>query len=170
MFKNFVDKIDIICKNNTDTTIIYEKVKKILLEYKPEELNEIIEEELDINYDNIKKYEMKMKNNVYYKYILYNSSIFDIIHIKWEKGCESKIHDHPTMGCILYVINDGEIMEHNYFKNYDGKLLRNKTKILKYGKIGYKIGKKTLHKIKANSYTETLHIYIPGNYKPTYYN
>jgi hypothetical protein len=163
MFRNFVDKIISVCLIKRTEEDIYNNITKILKYYKPEKLNEIIENEI---YDNYDKNRIKIINNnnyPYYKYLLYSSELFDIVNIKWEKNSMSNIHDHPDKGCIMYVMNDGKLIENVYVNN--NTIYRIGTNKLTYGKIGYRIGNKYLHKITADEFTETLHIYIPGNYK-----
>jgi hypothetical protein len=147
-----------------------EKINLILLNYKPEELNEYIEEYIDENPD-MKKIICNVNGNKYYKYILYSSQNFDMVHIKWEKMAQSKIHDHPELGCIMMVLNDGKIIEDRFFRSdYANLLVRCEQKRAGYGDIGYIKSNKILHRIIAKEYTETLHIYLPGNYIPATYS
>lgn len=149
---------------------IKEKINLILLNYNPDELNEYIEEYIDINSD-IKKIICNVNGYNYYKYILYSSQNFDVVHIKWEKYSQSKIHDHPELGCCMMILNDGKIIEDRFFKSeYRNLLVKCDQRKLGYGDIGYLKSNKILHRIIAKEYTETLHIYLPGNYTPTTYS
>lgn len=163
MFKNFVDKIKLVCILKKKEEDIYKDIEKILKYYEPYKLNEIIENEIYDNYDKNKIKIINNNNYSYYKYLLYSSELFDIVNIKWEKNSMSNIHDHPPKGCIMYIINDGKLKENVYVYN-SNKILKTGINNLTYGKISYIKGNKYLHKIYANEFTETLHIYIPGNY------
>lgn len=146
-----------------------EKIYLILLNYKPEELNEYIEEYID-EHPNIKKIICNVNGYKYYKYILYSASDFDMVHIKWEKMAESTIHDHPELGCIMMILNDGKLIEDRFFRSeYTSLFIKCEQKRLAYGDIGYIKSNKILHRIMAKEYTETLHIYLPGNYIPKSY-
>lgn len=169
MFRNFVDKIKSIIILKKTEEEIYKDITKILRYYEPEKLNEIIENEIDYNYDKNKIKVINNNNYPYYKYLLYSSELFDIVNIKWMKNSISNIHDHPSKGCIMYVINDGKLTENIYINSKD-IIFRSGTNKLTYGKISYIKGNKYLHKIYANEFTETLHIYIPGNYKCNEYH
>ena len=171
MFDDLVNKIKIICSETRDCDEIYENIINILKSYNPNFLNEIIENEIDFNYENIKIITVNEDTNPYYKYYLYNSRLFDIIHIKWTKNSETKIHDNPKLGCFTFVINDGKLYEHIYTNSYIfKKLLRNASHKLTYNKIAYINGNINLNKFCAHEYTETIHICIPGNYRTKYYN
>ena len=171
MFDDFVENIKIICENAFSNEEIHFKVKEIFNNLNVDNFNEIIEDYIDINYYDIKQTTVNANQNPYYKYILYNSELFDIVHIKWTKNSESKIHDHPKNGCVVMVLNDGKLSEHTFLNSIKlNKIMRINTETLMYKDIGYKIADRELHKIKAEAYTETLHVYIPGNHKLKYYN
>jgi cysteine dioxygenase len=171
MFDDFCNTIKIICLENINSEELFSKIKCHLMKYKPLELNEIIEEKIDLDYDKIKKNIIQNNNrDAYYKYFLYNSDLFDIVHIKWLKNCESKIHDHPESGCIMFIINDGKLNETIYYNNHNGNIIKTCTNTLNCGDITFIKANKKLHKIKAKMYTESIHIYIPGNYKTNYYS
>lgn len=112
-------------------------------------------------------------------YLLDNDSIYKRIKIKelsnenfefviiiWNPNSETKIHDHPSKGCLLKVLNgfleeeiyDSELNFLAYFK-------------LKQNDISYIEGNQNLHKItnNTNSHSISLHIYSPPNYIPNYY-
>ena len=172
--------IDNICKNCIkynkieDIENLYHEIKNILLEID----NEILLKELD-NY----KFVNIINLNEYNKYFIYSSDIFDIILIKWNKNCQSKIHDHPNKGCLLKILS-GKLCEEVYddkLNKIESNILRskldlapNRTSVLTHvvlekSEISYRIGNKILHKIIAFEDTYSLHIYIPGRYKPNYY-
>lgn len=169
MFNRVIESVKKICEYPEPAYRIKEKINLILLNYKPEELNEYIEEYIDEN-KNLEKYTININGYCYYKYILFTSNEFDVVHIKWEKYAESAIHDHPDKGCIMMVLNDGKLIENKYFHSeYSNILIKKSQNTLSYGDFGYIKSNKYLHKIIAKEYTETLHIYIPGKYKPNIY-
>ena len=46
----------------------------------------------------------------------YSNDIFELVLICWDKNSETKIHDHPIKGCILYLI-DGKLEEELFDKS-----------------------------------------------------
>ncbi len=171
LFDNFVSQIRYICYETKDCDEIYENIMHVLKNYNPGLLNEIIENEIDMNYNNVEIQTLDENNNPYYMYQLYNSKLFDIIHIKWTKKSSTRIHDNPKLGCFIYTLNDGKLIQHIYQNSIIfNRLIRYNSDKLTYGKIGYINGNIELHKLCAEEYTETLHICIPGNYKTKYYN
>lgn len=160
-----LDQFIALIKNFEKDIYVIDKINLLLLNYKPEELNEYIEEYIDENPD-LEKITCNNNGYKYYKYILYSSESFDLIHIKWEKFAESKIHDHPEIGCVLMVLNDGKLTEDVYVKSeYSKILIKTEQNKLFYQNIGFQKSNKILHKITANEYTETLHVYLPGKYR-----
>jgi hypothetical protein len=158
MIISLIDDISKICiKNNkiNDIDNLYYEIKNILINLD----NVMMLKELD-NY----KFINIINVNGYNKYIIYSSDMFDIILIKWDKKCESKIHDHPNKGCLLKILS-GKLCE----EVYDNKLNIIKSNILEKFDISYRIGNEILHKIIAFEDSYSLHIYIPGRYKPIYY-
>lgn len=104
----------------------------------------------------------KFNDNGYNKIKLeeYSNEIFEMILICWNENSETKIHDHPDNGCIMYLI-EGKLEEQLYNKEL---ILSNISPINKKNSsymdnnIGY-------HKIKCLDKTISLHIYSPPNYK-----
>ena len=159
MIISLIDDILKICiKYNKidDIHNLYYEIKNILIKLD----NEILLKELD-NYKFINIINM----DGYNKFIIYSSDIFDIILIKWDKNCQSKIHDHPNKGCLIKILS-GKLCE----ELYDDKLNKIESNVLlqKFD-ISYRIGNEILHKIIASEDSYSLHIYIPGRYKPIYY-
>jgi hypothetical protein len=158
MIRDVIDNINNLCnkyQSEYEIFILYIEIKKIL-----EQLNNnILDELLKYNFIDI------ININGYTKYIIYSSDIFDMILIKWNKNKESKIHDHPERGCVMKILS-GKLCEETYDSNI--KLLDKQ--ILNVNNIGYRISNKILHKIIALHDTYSLHVYIPGKYKPKYYN
>lgn len=164
MYRNIINKIHKICFDSKSEKEIFYNIKKMLIKYKPCLFGEIINNEINKTFDEKKLQIIKNNDNSYYKYNIYNSEMFDVFDIKWEKNSISKIHNHPEKGCIVYLYNHGNLSELN-FHNSCNKLEYFSTKNLEYGNIGYKIGDEYIHQICSNIYTETVHIYIPGNFK-----
>jgi cysteine dioxygenase len=90
----------------------------------------------------------------------YSNDIFELVLICWDKNSETKIHDHPTKGCILYLI-DGKLEE----ELFDKSLKKIKNSIFERNNVSYMHNKKGYHKIKCLEKTISLHIYSPSNYK-----
>ena len=155
--RKLIDSIDIICQQYNTTLELYMKLRNILdiIDY-----NEFNSDLKNFNYENI--IEIKNSNDVYTKYVLKSSETFDLVLIKWNKNSFTKIHDHPDKGCLLKVLS-GTLVEELYENNLKYFSFE-KMNLLTKNNIGYKIGKKILHKIKAMQNSESLHIYLPGNY------
>ena len=118
MFDDLVNKIKIICSETRDCDEIYENIINILKSYNPNFLNEIIENEIDFNYENIKIITVNEDTNPYYKYYLYNSRLFDIIHIKWTKNSETKIHDNPKFKAWANQNKDILLMSNQLYRRF----------------------------------------------------
>lgn len=153
-------------KHNTQQ--LYNSVTNVLRTYTSDQLNDVVNKHISDNFELNKLKIITNGNSSYYKYNIYNSKDFDIYDIKWEKNCQSKIHDHPKFGCVVYVYNHGILTEHNYIASKNG-IIFDKVKQLKSSDIGHKIGNKHLHKIYCDRYAESLHIYMPGNFVTKYY-
>jgi hypothetical protein len=161
MFRAFIEKIDNSFFKLSNPYTTHLNIKNILALYKPYILNEIIEEYIDDNYDKIEKITETNKNKSCYKFILHKSDKYDIIHIKWEKGFQSNKHHHDKLNNIMYVINDGCLVEHIFnYSNFYNIFVRCHTTKLKYGNLEYKLNNNEIHKIITKEYTETLHINI----------
>jgi hypothetical protein len=147
---------------------LYSNIKETLYSINQNKLKIAIEKEIENNFDKNNLSYITNENGInYYKYKIYNSKEFDIYDIKWEKFSSTQIHDHPDSGCFMYVYN-GSLTEYSYSYNY--KFINyDRYKHLNKYDFGFKKGKTDLHEIFANKYSESLHIYIPGQYKPTYF-
>jgi hypothetical protein len=152
-------ELSVLNKNNLK---IYTKVKKNLYEYPHKELLKICEDH--IVKDNILPKKIENKNNFYEKFYLFENNNFSLILIKWNKNCETRIHDHPEKGCIVRLLN-GELIE----EIYNSKLNKIDSQFLKIDNFGYKSGSKILHKIIAQNNAISLHVYIPGFFSAKYY-
>ncbi len=142
---------------------LFTGVNKILFEYDSENLIDLCTNW--INKNKVLKIEKISNENTFYeKYYLFENTNFSLVLIKWNKDSSSKIHDHPDKGCIMRILR-GSLKE----ETYSLKLNKISINIINKDKIGYKQGKKILHKIIALEDTISLHVYIPGCYKATIY-
>ena len=106
--------------------------------------------------------------DVYYeKIFMYDDDDFSIVLIKWKKGSVTKIHDHPSKGCVAKLLK-GKIKEESY-DNDGGKIKFSESKIVNENDIFIKIGSDTVHRIVALDDAISLHVYIPGHYVPNIY-
>ena len=96
----------------------------------------------------------------YYKNILYQNDAFELILIKWEKGAETAIHQHPSNGCLLKLL-EGKLIEERYTND-----ILYKSSELKLNSVGYMHDTVGAHKITALEESYSLHLYSP----PKYYN
>ena len=87
--------------------------------------------------------------------------------IYWAMNSYSPPHDHPDGGCILKVMR-GKLVETNY-KIISDKIELQSEQTLVKDSVGIKYSD-DLHSIKALDDTVSVHIYFPGDYKPTYFN
>jgi hypothetical protein len=157
-----INDINNICDNRLNNFDLYMKLKDLLMNIDTEKFNEDIK---TFKFVNI--IEIKNSNDLYTKYILHTTPLFDLIFIIWNKNSYSRIHDHPDKGCVFKILS-GCLIEELY-NNTSTYFSFDKMNFLNKNMISYKIGKKILHKIIAKELTSSLHIYIPGNYIPKNY-
>ena len=103
-----------------------------------------------------------LDNKEYIKIKLFELYNYDCNIIIWNKGSESKIHDHAINGCI-YKILGGELVEQRYNKEF----LYTSSNTLKLGDIGYISNDMGYHKMvnpNKDKYALSLHFYSPANY------
>jgi hypothetical protein len=139
------------------------EIQKLLSEYKTDELIELCEDYIIKN--NITSDKIEINNNHYMKHYIISTNKYSLILIKWNKDIESKIHDHPEGGCIVRLLG-GKLKEESY--TCDMNNISQRT--LYSGNFSYMKGKTILHRIIAIEDSISLHVYIPGLYKPIYYN
>ena len=117
--------------------------------------------------DDWKKY-VSFTDDTYKKNLVKKNDELEMIVICWNNNQVSGIHDHPSNGCILKVLQ-GDLEEHNYC-NINNKLELLNVNLCKENSISYQEGKNGLHSIKNNdNKTISLHIYSPPNYKLSFY-
>jgi cysteine dioxygenase len=105
----------------------------------------------------------------YKKIQLFINNYIEIVLIVWNPNSGSKIHDHPTNGCILKIM-EGSLIE-NIYVNQNNQLKFIETKQLNTNQISYQIGNKYLHNIDnlSDKHVCSLHVYSPPNFKINYY-
>ena len=108
------------------------------------------------------------KSSNYYKKLIYSNTQIEIFVITWMPGASTRIHDHPTKGCLVKIL-EGELIEDEF--NNDNIVIFKNRNILKKDDIGFKINDNILHKINnfTDKLTVSLHIYSMPNFKITYY-
>ena len=121
---------------------------------------------VEYNSDDWKQY-IKFNNMKYNRIKLnkYSNDVFEFVLICWSPNQESPIHNHPTNGCIMKVL-DGSLEETLYDTNMNmlGMSIYNKNN------TSYIDNMKGIHKIKSNDFSVSLHIYSPPNYISKCYN
>ena len=103
----------------------------------------------------------KILPNTYNKTVIFKDNKFEIILISWDKNSETKIHSHPSNGCIMRILK-GEILE----EKYDTKT-KEKIGVNKYfeGNTSYIHDDLYYHKIiNGSEKSYSLHIYSPPNF------
>lgn len=101
---------------------------------------------------------IKFKNNTYTRNIIFSNKLFEIIIISWDKNSITNIHNHPTNGCLLTVL-EGILSEKIYFNNNTCKY-----NILLPDSVSYLDDKIGQHLIYSPSNSISLHIYSPPNF------
>ena len=109
-------------------------------------------------------------NSGYAKILVNRNEEIEMFVITWSPFSETKIHDHPSKGCIMRVI-DGELTEYVYKNEVNHVNLFENKKIFK-GHGGYRCGNKILHKIKNEQLQNTysIHIYSKPNFVYQFYD
>lgn len=116
-----------------------------------------------------KKYIVDDKNIPYSKKCAFQNEYIEIIIISWGKNKHSKIHDHPSGGCLLKIM-EGCLVENVYILN-NNFIEFSKVNHLQLDQISYQVGTHYLHSIsnENDTITVSIHIYSPPNYKIKYY-
>lgn len=110
---------------------------------------------------------VKYTDKNYNKILLYRTNDFDVYIICWKSGQSTKIHDHPSLGCLMKVLHG--TLEENLYKNNKININFICRNILQTDDIGYQINNGVIHEIIALNDSVSLHIYSPNNYQPKYY-
>ena len=138
---NLINKLDHFFKNNSDLKTA----------------NDLLESYTDDDWNDYKSTVL----DGYNRSLVYRNQKYEIYVISWNKNSESPIHNHPSGGCLMKIL-EGSLKEDIYDKNIHIKnqnyLVKDNVKYID-DKIGY-------HKILNNydSCTYTIHIYSPVNF------
>lgn len=138
------------------------------------DINNIIKLLLNYNNDDWKEYINKFNqddfnDNSYHKLLINKNQDFEMFLIMWNPLSNTLIHDHPSKGCIVKVL-DGKLYEELYHNNENNDIKFLKGNIIEEKHISNRVGNIILHKI-INYYNRSysLHIYLPPNYKQKQY-
>lgn len=124
----------------------------------------------------------------YKRNVMYRDENLEILMLCWKPGQVTPVHDHPSHGCLVRVL-EGEMFEsmfhlgvnydkagfkekqHYYDQGYpDGSLKVMKTRRLGPGAVSFLEGDRGVHRLQ-NPTTDrpalSLHMYAPPLYKPT---
>lgn len=137
-------------------------INQIQINFKNELKNNISffrEKNFDL-FKNIKFEEDDSKS--YLRNKIYENEKYELILIKWKPNSESLIHDHPSNGCLLKVI-EGSLKE----TLYDQQINKKKETIFNKEEVNYIDNKMGYHKITNlnNDYSYSLHLYSPPNHE-----
>jgi len=132
------------------------------------ELQYLLESYVGIDWSN----HVEFSDDKYKKIIEFRNDLIDIIIICWNTNQSSGIHDHPSNGCLLRIM-DGRLTENVYVNNdcLNEKFKLSKTKKLNENQISFIQGKNGLHNISniGDIKTVSLHVYSPPNYTPNFF-
>ena len=100
----------------------------------------------------------------YTRNLIFRNDIFEIMILCWNGNQKSPIHDHPSNGCYVKLLQ-GSLVEESYDIIDDILTLVN-TAELTDNAVTYKKGKEGIHRIINPNPEEcvTLHVYSPPNY------
>lgn len=161
---NLINSINEICHINQYNISLYMSIKNILNNIDSDSLLEELKDYNFINETIHNNNNNNNANNIYKRKIIHHSDLFDLIFIEWNKHSFTKIHDHPSKGCIVKIL-DGVLYE----ESFDNNLYFLQMNDLKKNDIGYKISNKVLHRIICKQNAKSLHVYIPGGFNATIY-
>lgn len=144
-----------LCNSLSDDII---NITKLLLNYNSDDWTEVVKD--------VKKSDSNCNN--YHKIRIHNNDLIDVYLIVWFDDSESPIHDHSEGGCIVKILK-GTLTEQIFQNIGNNHATLIKSNILKQHDINYKSGNQILHKIKADEYSVSVHIYFPPNHKQKIY-
>ena len=108
---------------------------------------------------------VKFSDQKYHMKKVFSNDIAELIVISWKATQQTAIHDHPSNGCIMKVVV-GLLCEDIYSENADIHL---NTHCIGEGDLSFSKGQETVHQIKADLNSISVHIYSPPNYVATHY-
>ena len=91
--------------------------------------------------------------------------IIDIYYFKWYPLLKTKIHNHASTGCIMFLLN-GQLKEELYTKELN--LIKENEYISP--SISFINDKKGYHSIIPIKSSKSIHIYYPKGHNTKYYN
>jgi hypothetical protein len=161
MLQNIFEEIDFIIYNNYNINNIFDEIIKIFSQFEPDYINELVEDYIDNNYNKLEK--MTFDYGIihpFYKFILYRSRYVDIFTIKWTKNSTHKFNIGNKQNYIMFTINDGKLHQHLFKKsNIFNKYIHKMSDRFYLGEY-IVVEKNCIHRVKAEEYTETLHVVI----------
>ena len=106
----------------------------------------------------------------YNKTLVMRNEVAELYVITWSPNSESKIHDHPQIGCVMKVVQ-GNLREDIYIRKDQTSAKFDKTNYLVSNSVGFKTGNDILHKITNinndndnDRCTISIHIYSKPEY------
>ena len=105
-------------------------------------------------------------NNPETNHVIVQNDLIKIVLIRWNPGDECNIHGHAERGCVFKVLQ-GKIVEKRFSADDEQRQLAQGT--YEKDSIAYIDDLMGFHCV-GNPFTEpaiTLHMYTPGNYKPS---
>ena len=94
----------------------------------------------------------------YYKNIIYQNDVFELVLIKWSKDSHTTIHQHPKNGCLLKVL-EGNLKEERFYNKEKYQVTN-----LDKNSVGYMHDVLGKHRISALEESYSLHLYSPPKY------
>lgn len=108
---------------------------------------------------------VKFDSGKYNRALIARNDYVDVVIISWEEGQQSGLHDHPSNGCIMHILQ-GELDEDVYTE----ELVLIKTNHLTTGQTTFIQGSEGIHNIRnGNTRSVSIHVYSPPDYKITFY-
>jgi cysteine dioxygenase len=101
----------------------------------------------------------------YVKNLLKRTDEYEVFLICWKAGQTTPIHDHPSEGCWLRVLQ-GSLEETEYSNPSLQELER---RVFCVGDYGFKRGAEILHSIRALEDSVSVHVYYPPNHVANLY-
>jgi cysteine dioxygenase len=102
----------------------------------------------------------------YNKILLAQNEKYDVYLICWRTGQKTRVHDHPSGGCLMKIVS-GTLLEENY-RSTTGEFLYPRTFFP--GTYAFKSGDLVVHRITAMEDTVSLHVYYPSGYVANTYD
>ena len=108
---------------------------------------------------------IQFDSHTYKRIPIHQTETYEIILICWKAGQQTPIHDHPSIGCTMKVL-EGHLLETNVCPITLEPLGE---RHLLPGSVGFKQGSNPLHSIQALEDSVSIHLYAPPNHKSRIY-